>query len=293
MDLQLLTFFNQTLAHPLLDLLMLSLTYGGLALLPGLGVMLLFSRQRRVGLAILAGLAASLALTFIFQYLALRPRPDAVRLLLPVPNFPAYPSGHAATAFATAIVLTLTYRRWLWGIMALGGAGLIGLSRVYLGVHYPSDIAGGAILGLGAGAASYGLIAASTQAQPGWRWLLWPQAAIAAIVTHIAYLDILPRRLLAWPMSDKVLHFLLFGAIVFWLNLWLNGRTARLGRWAIPLAILLPLLIASAEEIAQFWSPLRSASLSDWVSDLAGMLFFWWLSSWLMKPKLVGQATSG
>ena len=291
-DQLLLTFFNQTLAHPLLDLLMVGLTFGGLALLPSLGVVLIFSRQRKVGLAILAALAASLALTFVFQYLALRPRPEGVRLLFPTPNFPSYPSGHAATAFAAALVLALTYRQCRWGVLALAGASLIALSRVYLGYHYPSDIVGGAILGAGAGAASYGLIVAPPSHQLRWRWLLWPQVAVVAVVTQIAYLDILPLRLLAWPMADKVLHFILFGLVVFWLSLWLEGRMVRWGRWFIPLALLLPLLIASLEEIAQYWSPLRTASLKDWLSDLAGMLFFWWLSRQVLKLKSPKQATS-
>ena len=152
MDLTLLTFFNQSLAHPLLDLLMVGLTYGGLALLPSLGLVWLVGKRRRVGLALLTALAASLALTFAFQYLALRPRPDDVRLLFPTPNFPSYPSGHAATAFAAVLVLGLAYRRW-W-VLSLIGASLIALSRVYLGYHYPSDILGGAILGSGVGAAS-------------------------------------------------------------------------------------------------------------------------------------------
>ena len=284
-DQLLLAFFNQTLAHPLLDLVMVGLTFGGLVLWPSLGVVLIFSRQRKVGLAILAALAASLALTFVFQYLALRPRPEGVRLLFPTPNFPSYPSGHAATAFAAALVLALTYRQWRWGVLALAGASLIALSRVYLGYHYPSDIVGGAVLGAGAGAASYGFIVARPSNQLRWRWLLWPQVGVVAVITQMAYLDILPLRLLAWPMADKVFHFILFGLVVFWLSLWLEGRMLQLGRWFIPLALLLPLLIASVEEVAQHWSPLRTASLKDWLSDLAGMLFFWWLSRQVLKLK--------
>ncbi|MBE7556374.1 MAG: phosphatase PAP2 family protein [Anaerolineales bacterium] len=286
MDLTLLTFFNQTLAHPLLDVFMLITTYGGLALLPGLGTVLLFSQHRRVGLAILAAIAASLALTFTFQYLALRPRPDGVRLLFPTPNFPSYPSGHAAVAFAVALVLALFWRRRCgWGL-SLAGAGLIALSRVYLGYHYPSDIFAGAVLGVGAGAASYGLLLSPKPGRPA--WLLWPQVAIVVIITQMAYLDLLPWSLLEWPLADKVLHFVLFGLVVFWLNLWLEGGAFRLGRCLLPLAVLLPLLIATSEEIAQNWSPQRTADWLDWLSDLAGMLFFWWLSRSLLRAKVTG-----
>lgn len=293
MDQTLLTFFNQTLAHPILDGLMLILTYGGLALLPGVAVALLVGKQYRLSLALLLAMVSSLILTHLFQYLALRPRPEAVRLLIPTPNFPSYPSGHAALAFAVAVVLALAYRRKRGWLLGLGGAGLIALSRVYLGMHYPSDVVGGAILGAGLGAASYGLVVASPPGQPAWRWLLWPQVVLVAVIIQMAYLDLLQFRFLTyWPM-DKILHFVLFGLVVFWLNLWLAGRAIRVGRWFIPLALLLPLLAATSEEIAQAWSPVRTASLLDWSSDVLGMLFFWGLSRRILKAKLSGQTAAG
>ncbi|MBV7328698.1 VanZ family protein [Chloroflexi bacterium TSY] len=81
----------------------------------------------------------------------------------------------------------------------------------------------------------------------------------------------------------KVLHFLLFGAVTFWLNLWLNGRTLRFGRLAIPLAILIPLSVAAGEEGLQALSPLRTASIFDLMSDLAGMYCAWWLSIFVFR----------
>lgn len=283
---------------------MIGLSLAGFASLPVLGVILLIGRERKVGLAILVGLALSLLFTLVLQFSALRPRPEAVRLLLPVPNFPSYPSGHAAAAFSTALVIGLSYRRLRWWGLALTGAGLIAFSRVYVGHHYPSDILGGAVLGASVGAACYGLIIAhprspgspspglpagsapdnsnqmvvSGRDQPGWVWLLWPQIAIAVIVSQMAYLGILPTTVLQWPLVDKVLHFLLIGSIAFWLNLWLQGRTTKVGRWAIPLALLVPFSLALMEEGVQSFSPLRSADVFDLLSDLAGLLFFWWLS---------------
>lgn len=256
---------------------MIGLTILGFASMPTLGLLLLVTRQqRRTGMTILISLAVGLVIVLGLQYLALRSRPDAVRLLLPTPNFPSYPSGHASTAFGVAIILGLTYRKRRWWLIGLSAATLIAFSRLYLGLHYPSDILGGAILGAAIGAACYGILGL---AQPDWRWLLWPQIAIALIVTHLAYLNILPVYLLTLPFVDKALHFLLFGAIVFWLNLWLKGRKVKLGLWSIPLAILLPLTIATLEEIAQQFSPFRTADLTDLASDLSGMLFFWWLSN--------------
>ena len=74
MDTTLLHFFNQTLAHPLLDLLMISLTIFSFAFLPGLGLwFLLLETRHRLGRAILVSLGAALASSLVFQYLALRP----------------------------------------------------------------------------------------------------------------------------------------------------------------------------------------------------------------------------
>jgi len=148
---------------------MVAVTYGALILFPGFSVALWLNGQRRVALAVLAGMVTSLAVTLAFQLIALRPRPEDVRLVIPQPAFPSYPSGHTAMAFAVAMVLSLTHRRWgVWPI-TFSAALVIALSRVYLGLHYPSDIFGGAVVGVGAGAACYGMMTADC---PHWRWLL-------------------------------------------------------------------------------------------------------------------------
>lgn len=283
MDLIILTFLNQTLSHPLLDSLMVGLSTGGLALLPLGGLVLLAGRNRKLGLAILASLAAALAFALVFQGLALRPRPNAVRLLLPTPGFPSFPSGHAAMAFAAATVVGLYSRQARGWAASLVAATLIGLSRVYLGLHYPSDIVAGAILGAGVGAAGYGLVVARQAGPLAWKWLLWPQIALALVITQMAYLDLLPLHLLRWPLADKVLHFLLIGSIAFWLNLWWKGRSVPVWGWAIPLALVVPLLVALLEELAQQLSPLRTADITDLLSDLAGLAVFWWLSQKLLR----------
>ena len=63
-----------------------------------------------------------------------------------VPKDPSFPSGHTTIAFAAATVLSYYRPRWAPAFFLLAVA--IGFSRVYVGVHYPLDVLGGAILGL-------------------------------------------------------------------------------------------------------------------------------------------------
>ena len=69
--------------------------------------------------------------------------------IIPLGNLPddsSFPSGHTAASFAVSIVLLLKTKK-RFGIPALVLAVLIGLSRLYLGVHYPSDVLGGVVSG--------------------------------------------------------------------------------------------------------------------------------------------------
>lgn len=63
----------------------------------------------------------------------------------------SFPSGHTTFAFATATHLSLTYKKWYVVIPSYIYASLVGYSRMRLGVHYPSDVLAGAILGAGSG----------------------------------------------------------------------------------------------------------------------------------------------
>ncbi len=61
----------------------------------------------------------------------------------------SFPSGHTSCAFATATALTLSTKKWYVGVPAYTYASLIAYSRMRLGVHYPSDVLGGIIVGIG------------------------------------------------------------------------------------------------------------------------------------------------
>ena len=65
------------------------------------------------------------------------------------PTDPSFPSGHTSVAFTTATSLTLAYPKWYVYVPAFLWAGAVGYSRMHLGVHYPSDVLVGALIGSG------------------------------------------------------------------------------------------------------------------------------------------------
>jgi len=114
-------------------------------------------------------------------------------------------------------------------------------------------------------------------------WLFWPMLALVGFITELAYFQLLPLGLLRLPGTDKVVHGVLFGAMVFFLDQWLRGRDLRLGRLRLPLALLVILTAAGIEEAFQSLSPARSADLLDLLSDLAGMVLAAWLSRRVLR----------
>lgn len=115
------------------------------------GVMICFEKTRKWGFAVLLSVAIGLLLgDGILKPLFARPRPfyldTAIVLNIKKPGGYAFPSGHTLSAFAGAYAIFTGNRKA--GIPALIVAVMIGFSRMYLFVHYPTDVLAGAILGV-------------------------------------------------------------------------------------------------------------------------------------------------
>jgi undecaprenyl-diphosphatase len=110
-------------------------------------------RWKLASASALTAAAVALAVNQVVSHLWARPRPfadhpDLTHVLAARTTDPSFPSDHAAAAFAIAFAVLAFSRRA--GALFLVGATAIGLSRIALGMHYPSDVLAGALVGFGA-----------------------------------------------------------------------------------------------------------------------------------------------
>jgi undecaprenyl-diphosphatase len=107
---------------------------------------------RRWGVLLLTFVAVAVAdwTSMAIKALVGRPRPPLrypePKTLVPLPHDGSFPSGHAATSFAAATILSFAFPRFAPAVLILASA--VAFSRVYVGVHYPLDVIGGAALGV-------------------------------------------------------------------------------------------------------------------------------------------------
>lgn len=157
-DLGILHATKSSLASPAMDSVMAFITtlgdMGFIWFVVALTAIML-KKHRTYGIAIIVAIALAYVIGDLgLKHLFERPRPfladpTLATNLIELPSSFSFPSGHTSSSFAAATVLCLTpfAHRW-FKPAAVAGAVAIAFSRLFLCVHYPSDVCAGAILGI-------------------------------------------------------------------------------------------------------------------------------------------------
>ena len=153
-DFRILDWIQANLRSPWLDWLAPKITFlcekGWFWILLTL-IFLIWKKHRRCGITMLIGLLLGAVIgSVLLKPLVARPRPcwinQDISILIPIPKDYSFPSGHSLISFVSSVILLLYDRRI--GIPAVILAAFIALSRLYLYVHFPTDVLTGTLLGI-------------------------------------------------------------------------------------------------------------------------------------------------
>ncbi len=125
-------------------------SYAQLWLIIGV-ILLIFKKTRKAGAAVLISYIGVMIFGhFILKHLIARPRPCQIDLDFPLlverPTSSSFPSSHSGFSFGAATAIFMYHRKA--GIAAFIVAALIAFSRLYLFMHFPTDVLGGSVLGI-------------------------------------------------------------------------------------------------------------------------------------------------
>ncbi len=151
--------------NPALDPIFLAITNSTAALAFGIPAILLINALlkkdiilRQNALLLLIPVAISAIVANILKYAIDLPRPYEIYPFihkLSAGGSPTFPSGHTTDAFAFATIAGLVYRKWFIIVPCIIWASLVGYSRMCLGVHFPTDVLGGVLVGVLCSSAYY------------------------------------------------------------------------------------------------------------------------------------------
>ena len=148
-----LDFIKEYIKNPFFDFLMPKITAlgnGGIIWIVAALILLAIPKYRKSGIALSVGLLACLVIgNIILKPLIARIRPfdlvEGIELLISAPTDFSFPSGHTLSSTVAATILTMTDKRF--GYFAIPLAVLIAFSRLYLYVHFLTDVRGGVLIG--------------------------------------------------------------------------------------------------------------------------------------------------
>lgn len=159
-DFSILHFIHDNISCGFMDFLMPKVTWltemGAVWLLAA--TLFLIFRRYRASVAIAGGILASLLFgNLLLKHIVARARPcwlePTFQMLIAVPHDYSFPSAHSMVSFAAAVAI-FHYNKKA-GIPALVIAALIAFSRLYLFVHFPTDVLVGILMGIGLGIAAF------------------------------------------------------------------------------------------------------------------------------------------
>ncbi len=158
-DWTILHWIRDTLQCDIMDFLMPKITAlgnGGAVWIIAAAAMTISKKYRKHGIAMFAALAIGVLVGNVcLKHLIARPRPcwmESVSLLISNPTDYSFPSGHTLSSVIGAFMLTVANRKH--GLLAIPLAALIGFSRLYLYVHFPSDVLASVAIGIAIGTAT-------------------------------------------------------------------------------------------------------------------------------------------
>jgi undecaprenyl-diphosphatase len=146
LDQAIFAFINTNLSNPVLDFFFLSVTnFGSVFFWIFLALFLLTKKDKKSFIGIALMLIIGDTISFFLKDIFAVPRPETNKVLACENTF-SFPSAHAMNAFSGAFIFDKLHKGA--GMLMYALAILTAISRVYLGVHYPSDVLVGSVLGL-------------------------------------------------------------------------------------------------------------------------------------------------
>jgi membrane-associated phospholipid phosphatase len=166
-DINLLNAINSSKTHPSSTTVFKDISYSSYALsiaapvtVFSIGLIKKDKTIRSRSYQMAAGIGLAMSMSVLLKHSVNRTRPyETYNFIVPKvkEHSASFPSGHTTAAFETATSLSLNFPKWYVILPAYTWASAVGYSRMYLGVHYPSDVAAGMLIGAGSAWLTYEL----------------------------------------------------------------------------------------------------------------------------------------